>query len=96
VSSITDLKKVHKRLNKGHQFWKWHELQSSKNSVINQNMQPQTRQATYLTHKLLLYSALQSHWSDSRVTVYSAKGIYVHSFTAVIPCHKRKSIHQQS
>jgi hypothetical protein len=39
MSSLTDLKTV-KRLNKGRQFWKWHELQSSKNSVINQNMLP--------------------------------------------------------
>jgi len=48
--SITDYETVKKRLNKGHQFWKWHESQSSTNSVINQNMQPQTRQGTYLTN----------------------------------------------
>jgi len=50
VRSITDFETVQKRLNKGHQFWIWHESQSSTNSVINQIMQPQTRQTIYLTN----------------------------------------------
>jgi hypothetical protein len=42
ASSITAFETVKKRLNRGHQFLKWHESQSSTNNVINQNMQPQT------------------------------------------------------
>jgi hypothetical protein len=42
-SSIIDFETVKKRLNKGHQFWKRHESQSSTNSVINLNIKPQTR-----------------------------------------------------
>jgi hypothetical protein len=52
---------------------KWHESQSSTNNVINQNMQPQTWQGTYLTSFSSPLSLIQE-WH-----VYCAKVIYVHT-----------------
>jgi len=84
-SSITDFETVKKRLNKDHQFWKQHESQSSTNSVTNQNIKPQTRQATYLTNFccIVLSSPLGliQEWY-----VYCAKVIYVHT-GSLLWCH---------